>query len=156
MIEVIFLIGVIAVLAKIVLPNISNSFQVVYSNYVIKNIYADLRYVQAANKISVFNRDYKEIFYTYNKPCGIFYARSSNKYFGTVLRNNNNLLRENKLVKNFSFNKIGLMTFSSEGIPNFFGSKSGHLNLIKNSSNCSPYIVYDSVGRLRLSRTAPE
>ncbi|MBR1398040.1 MAG: type II secretion system protein [Selenomonadaceae bacterium] len=54
MIEVVFAITVIAILASVVLPKIEAAFKTVYVDYEIRNLYGEMRFMQAANRISSF------------------------------------------------------------------------------------------------------
>ena len=152
-IEVVFLVSVIAILSTIIVPKIDTAYQNVYADYAIKNVYSGIRLSQAANRTAIFNADnimnIKRVSYS-------FYISSSYDRTRYMIANGDgNILYNYYLPPNFSFENRFRFIVSGGGIVHDLingNNTSGHLILQRNSKNCNPFIIYDSVGRIRIAR----
>ena len=149
-IEVLFLATVIAILSSIVMPKVINQFQIVYADYLMKSLYSEL--MQSARRITAYKVE--DALYV-NKPTKSFLTigNNSNKLYG-IRMGNDTSFRKYKLPSNFSFKENFFMVLSAEGIlTNAFTRKSsGSIKLINDNGKVyKPFIVFDSVGRIRFS-----
>ena len=149
LIEILILIAVIAILSAAVLPKISNSFKVVCSRYIMQNIYSELRFLQTVARTANFDKENTVM----NMPIvekvgGTFSVRVvSNQY---VFRMTGQSIRRYNLPPNFSFEKTLYMRITSSGtIKDNDSNNSGQVRLKRGTELCKPFIVFDSVGRIR-------
>ena len=158
LIEIIFLVAVIAILSKIILPNINESMKVAKSNYLMKTLYSEIRFNQSLTRISDFNKDqvFENTAQIYSPH--VVYHNEDNFFVNRVTGKNSDLqkfLRKYYLDKNFSFETEFNMSYNSKGTLNNSlpkNSNSGHISLRYNNLDCKPFIIFNSVGRLRLSQ----
>ena len=150
LIEVLILVAVISILSAVALPKISNSFKVVYSRYVMQNIYSELRFLQTVARTSSFNKESVMNISIVEKIGATFIVKvSSNQY---ILDMTNNPIRRYNLAPNFSFEKPLSMRVTSTGtVMDKNNNNSGHVILKRGSDSCKPIIIFDSVGRIRTS-----
>ena len=115
MVEVILTITLIAVIAAIVLPNISNAFKGVYVNYEMLNLYGEMRFIRSANRLTSYNKQDIFLEQTINESnTGNFLIKSDNKK-QYALYNGNTSLREHTLSPNFLFETKLLISASRAG-----------------------------------------
>ena len=149
MVEIVFLITVIAILASIILPKVSHSFQTVQADYFIKTIYSELRFIQATSRVTSYRKD--KIFEDYNTTPS-FSVTSFNPNIRVEFRDH--VFRKYIMPSYLSFEQDFSITINNEGIiRNSKGksSNSGNILLKNGSEKFKPVIVYDSVGRIRFS-----
>ena len=153
LIEVIFLVTVIAILSSVVVPQISNSLKIVQSDYLMKTIYSEFRFIQATSRVTTYKKTTEEtdIFQT-NKTINKFFLDGNDKnikitYYDTF--------RSYELPPGFYFENKFAVSASRIGIfKDLFttnSTTSSHIKLMNNSKSCKPVIVFDSVGRVRFS-----
>ena len=147
LIEVIFLVTVIAILSSIVVPKISASLQTVQADYFIKTLYSELRFIQASRRVTpIIESDIFDI----NLQPKTFSIMS--KQQDIRVRINIETYREHRMPSTFSFEKDFDIRITDRGILNDIKSNnknSGTILLKDNSKKLKPTIVFDSVGRLR-------
>lgn len=154
-IEVIFLVAVIAILSSIILPQINRAYQIVYADHVMKNVYGGLRFIQGANRIAYFRKE--GVLSIPKKGTSIYFNNYGKNLYKITIGDDITLYNYN-LVPTFEFERKFYMIVNGDGILHDFdapGRTSGHLTLKRNSSNLKPIIVFDSVGRIRLTRNFP-
>lgn len=149
MIEIVFLITVIAILSSIILPKVSHSLQTVQADHFIKTVYSELRFVQATSRVTSYNKE--KIFGKQN----LNFAFSVTSFSPNIrVKLHNNLLRKYTMPSYLSFEQDFSINISNEGILNNSKGKnptSGSIVLKNGSKRLKPVIVYDSVGRIRFS-----
>ena len=147
LIEVVFLVTVIAILSSIVVPKISESFKIARADHLMKTIYSELRFIQATTRLTFFDGD--NIF-DVHKPVNNFYVviRGTN-----VVVESNKRLRSYEIPSGFYFEKNFFMSITDRGIVHDYynDAVSGRVKLMNNSKLLRPVIVFDSVGRIRFS-----
>ena len=149
MIEVVFLISIVAILLSLAIPNVINSFKTAYVEYEIRNLYGELRFMQTASRVMNFNN--KDIFknITFNKDILYLYTNIFDDKYSLVIRTD--LIRKHSLAPNFTFNNKDHVRFSNEGIMHVDKGVSGTIFLKRDLENCKPLIKFDSVGRIRIT-----
>ena len=148
-IEVLFLVTVIGILSSIVIPKVDNAFKTVYSDYLMKSLYSELRFIQSSSRINSFNKD--DVF-NINKNDKFFIIISSNtKRRYRIKMSDETEIRKYNLRPNFFFENDFYLTVSREGIikEHFNKNVSDRIKLTYDSQICNPVIVFDSVGRIR-------
>ena len=153
LIEVVFLIAVVAILSASVIPKIGNGMQIAQADYLMKSLYGELRFMQTAKRITSYKKD--DVLYV-NKSTSSLIAISSNEKKQYRIRfGNDEELRKYKLPVNLSFKKSFSIQMSIEGILTNGNSNSEHSGSIILTDNLNkqykPFIVFDSVGRIRFS-----
>ena len=156
LIEVVFLVAVVAILSSIVVPKIGNELQVAQADYLMKSLYSELRFMQAARRTSAYED--KSFFPTSKKMKSLsLISGNTNKRY-SVRFNNDEEIRRYNLPPNFSFENNFLITVKDNDIlSNAFldSGYSGNIKLIDNKTHKTykPFIIFDSVGRLRFSNS---
>ena len=159
MIELILVLTTISILSSVVLPNISNSFKTAYVNYEMQNLYSEMRFIQAATRICTFNNE--DVFSLatkekYDSAKSFIIQKNDFTKNSYALSFNNNYIRQHYIASTFSFpHTLSISSNEKCNIKNF-NNASFTLYLTKNSVECKPYIVVDSVGRIRFSLTKPK
>ena len=156
LIEVIFLVTVISILSSIVVPKIGNSLKIVQSDYLMKTIYSELRFIQASIRVTSYGTD--KIFDT-NKTVHNFFVISDSQKIAVenqnIVNSKQRVMRSYKIPLNFCFENNFFMRVTEKGIfKNTYSSSSSvsnHIIITNNSERCKPFIIFDSVGRLRFS-----
>ena len=148
MIEIVFLISIIAIFSSLAIPNVFNSFKTVYVEYEIRNLYGELRFMQTASRIMNFNNE--DIFQNAmsNKKIVYLYTNIFDDKYSLVIRSD--LIRKHNLAPNFTFNNKDHVRFLNEGIMHVDKGVRGNIFLKRNSEDCKPLIKFDSVGRIRI------
>ena len=146
LIEGIFIITVLAILSSIVVPKIAASLQTVQADYFMKTLYSEVRFIQAARRVSLNDEDdvFDLQFQTNNFVVGCL-----NQNIG--VRINKEIYRDYEMPSTFSFEGNGSVNVSSRGILSYQGSVSTTIRLKNNSQILKPTIVFDSVGRIRFN-----
>ena len=147
LIEVIFLVTVIAILSSIVVPKIAASLQTVQADYFMKTVYSELRFIQASIRITPVIKD--EVFDINLQP-KTFTVMSNEQNIRVKI--NSETYREYKMPSGFSFDEDFNISISKDGIFKDLNSKnkvSFNIQLKNNSQKLKPHILIDSVGRLR-------
>ena len=154
LIEIVFLFAVIAILSSIVVPKIGNELHIAQADYLMKSLYSELRFMQAARRTSAYEE--KSVFPTSKrmKSLSIISGNTNKRYI--IRFNNDEEIRRYNLPPNFSFENNFLITVGDNDIlSNAFldGGYSGNIKLIDNKTHKTykPFIIFDSVGRLRFS-----
>ena len=153
-IEIVFLVAIIAILSSIVVPKISNEFQIAQADYLMKSLYSELRFMQAARRTSAYED--KSFFPTSKKMKSLsLISGNTNKRY-SVRFNNDEEIRRYNLPPNFSFENNFFIAVMDGGILSnsvLNGGYSGNIKLINNKTHkvYKPFIVFDSVGRVRFS-----
>lgn len=153
LIEVVFLIAVIAVLSAVAIPKMSNGLQIAQADYLMKSLYSELRFMQAAKRISSYQ---EEDVLSVSKPTRSFIVISSNDNKQYRIRlDDDDEVRKYKLPSNLSFKNDFSIRMTYEGVVSNARSSnknSGNIVLIDNlNKQYKPFIVFDSVGRIRFS-----
>ena len=152
LIEVVFLITVIAILSSIVIPKISSELKIAHADYLMKSLYSEIRFMQTAKRMSTYK---ESIILPISKTSKSFVLVSSDKSKQFRLRmGNSEEIRKYKLPSYFSFENDFFISAKDEGIIyDSFSNSSNHIKLIDNSTNKAykPFIIFDSVGRIRFS-----
>ncbi|MBR1396238.1 MAG: type II secretion system protein [Selenomonadaceae bacterium] len=156
LIEVIFFVTVIAILSSVVVPKIGDSLKIVQSDYLIKTVYSELRFIQALTRVTTYGTD--KIFDN-NKTVHNFFVVSDEKEIAVENQDNVNanqrVMRRYILPLDFHFENEFFMRLTEKGIFKNNYSKdssvSNHIILKNKSERCRPFIIFDSVGRLRFS-----
>ena len=154
LIEIVFLVAIIAILSSIIIPKISNELQIAQADYLIKSLYSELRFMQAAQRINVYK---KEDILPVNKKMKFFILVSNNDNKRYCIRfDNSEELRKYKLPSNFSFEDDFYLVITEGGTVsnNFTSTNSDTIRLKDNKGKFyKPFIVFDSVGRIRFSNS---
>ena len=154
LIEIVFLVAIIAILSSIIIPKISNELQIAQADYLIKSLYSELRFMQAAQRINVYK---KEDILPVNKKMKFFILVSNNDNKRYRIRfDNSEELRKYKLPSNFSFEDDFYLVITEGGTVsnNFTSTNSDTIRLKDNKGKFyKPFIVFDSVGRIRFSNS---
>ena len=154
LIEVVFLVAVIAVLSSIAIPKISNEFQTMQAEYLMKSLYSELRFMQAARRINSYKQQDEEIIQARNNGayCILISSNEKKRYRLTLVYDEE--LRRYNLPSNFAFTDNFYIVITPIGALKeaFSGRTSGTIKLKDNSGKeYKPFIVFDSVGRIRFS-----
>ena len=153
LIEVVFLIAVIAILSATVIPKIGNELQVAQADYLMKSLYVELRFMQVSIKTSTYKKE--DVLPTAGKKISSFVVVGNNtKKQYRIRLNDDEELRKYKLPYNFSFaNNFFLGTTYNGTLSDSLNNKnSDTIKLIDNKGKSyKPFIVFDSVGRIRFS-----
>ena len=154
LIEIVFLVAIIAILSSIIIPKISNELQIAQADYLMKSLYSELRFMQAAQRINVYK---KEDILPVNKKMKFFILVSNNDNKRYRIRfDNSEELRKYKLPSNFSFEDDFYLVITEGGTVsnNFTSTNSDTIRLKDNKGKFyKPFIVFDSVGRIRFSNS---
>ena len=149
LIEVVFVITVIAILFSIVAPKIVKSLQTVQADYFMKTVYSELRFIEATKRVAP--TEDSDIFKMELQP-KVFIIKSQRQNIKVTI--NNETYRSYKMPSDFNFEKNFEILVSNRGIFNDIKSQNKNsvtIRLKNDSKNLKPYIVFDSVGRLRFS-----
>ena len=154
LIEIVFLVAIIAILSSVIIPKISNELQIAQADYLMKSLYSELRFMQAAQRINVYK---KEDILPVNKKMKFFILISDNDNKRYRIRfDNSEELRKYKLPSNFSFEDDFYLVITEGGtVSNNFTSKNSDTIRLKDNKGkfYKPFIVFDSVGRIRFSNS---
>lgn len=154
LIEIVFLVAIIAILSSIIIPKISNELQIAQADYLMKSLYSELRFMQAAQRINVYK---KEDILPVNKKMKFFILVGNNDNKRYRIRfDNSEELRKYKLPSNFSFEDDFYLVITEGGTVsnNFTSTNSDTIRLKDNKGKFyKPFIVFDSVGRIRFSNS---
>ena len=154
LIEIVFLVAIIAILSSVIIPKISNELQIAQADYLMKSLYSELRFMQAAQRINVYK---KEDILPVNKKMKFFILVSNNDNKRYRIRfDNSEELRKYKLPSNFSFEDDFYLVITEGGtVSNNFTSKNSDTIRLKDNIGkfYKPFIVFDSVGRIRFSNS---
>ena len=152
LIEVVFLVTVIAIISSIIIPKISNEFKIAQADYLMKSLYSEIRFMQTAKRTSIYK---KSDVLLVTKPSKSFVIISNNSLKQFRLRmGDDEEIRKYNLPSYFSFENDFFISVKAEGtISDSLGNNSDHIKLIDNGTNkvYKPFIVFDSVGRIRFS-----
>ena len=152
-IEVVFLSAVIAILSAVAIPKISNELQVARADYLMKSLYSELRFMQAAKRITSFK---EENILKVNKKTQSLVIISSNvdERYRIRFKDDEELRRYN-LPSRLYFKENFSITMTNDGILSNARSTNrtaGSIILTDDSKKTyKPFIVYNSVGRIRFS-----
>ena len=154
LIEVIFLVAVIAILSSIAIPKISNEIQIVQADYLMKSLYSELRFMQAARRINSYKNQNEEILQAKNNGtyCILISSNEKKRYRLKLLYDEE--LRRYNLPSNFAFADNFYIVITPDGALKeaFSNRNSGTIKLKDNKGKeYKPFIVFDSVGRIRFS-----
>ena len=161
-IEVVFLVAVIAILSTIVIPKINDEIQIAYADYIMKSIYSELRFMQVSRRTSAFKSS--NILYVSKKEGSYFLVSSNAKKQYRIRINDNEELRNYVLPPKLSFETDFFMTVrDEEKLANVFlavgqSPNSNHIKLknVDTDKSYKPIIIYDSVGRIRFKNNDSE
>ena len=155
-IEIVFLVAIIAILSSIVVPKISNEVQIAQADYLMKSLYSELRFMQAARRTSSYR---KEAIFPSDKEMKplILVNSNKNKRYRLMFADDEEL-RKYKLPSYFSFKSNFYMTVIDGSILSnnvLGGGYRGNIKIINNTTNKSykPFLVFNTVGRIRFSNT---
>ena len=158
MIEILLVISIIAVISSIALPNVINSFKTVYVNHEMLNLYSEMRFLQNANRLCIYNQE--DVFHyltpnAINQEMATFSIKSNNKNKYHLIMVSKNL-SEHRLSPNFSFeNDFNIYMNNSKNTTTIHNSRAPNsvsftLKMKNNENICNPVIIVDSVGRIRI------
>lgn len=153
LIEIVFLVAIIAILSSIIVPKIGNELQIAQADYLMKSLYSEIRFMQAARRTSA----YKDELILPNKKMKSLSLISSNTNKRYRIRfDDSEELRRYNLPSSFSFENNFFIAVMDGGILSnsvLNGGYSGNIKLINNKTHkvYKPFIVFDSVGRVRFS-----
>ena len=155
LIEVVFLVAVIAVLSSIAIPKINNEIQIAYADYLMKGVYSELRFMQVARRVTSYNAP-EVLGITKQGKSFILVSSNENKRYRIRIGDDGEL-RNYILPPKLYFENDFFMTIRADSILNngFLKSdqspSSNHIKLKNLDTNklYKPVIRYDSVGRIR-------
>lgn len=154
LIEVVFLVAIVAILSSIAVPKISNELQIAQADYLMKSLYSELRFMQAARRTSAYKEESLLPAYKNMNSLNLVSSNINKRY--RIRFGDNEELRRYNLPSAFSFEKDFFITVMDSGtLSNDFldDGYSGNIKLINNRTHklYKPFIVFDSVGRIRFS-----
>ena len=155
-IEIVFLVAIIAILSSIAVPKISNELQIAQADYLMRSLYSELRFMQAARRTSAYR---EEAIFPLDKEIKSLILTSSdtNKLYRLRFANDEEI-RKYKLSSYFSFeSKISITVLNGGILSNnvLGGGYRGTIKIINSTNNkyYRPFIVFNTVGRIRFSNT---
>ena len=154
LIEILFLVAIIAILSSIVVPKIGNELQVAQADYLMKSLYSEIRLMQAARRTSAYKEEDLLPVYKKTKSLNLVSSNTNKRY--RIRFDSSEEIRRYNLPSSFSFENDFFITVMDGGIlSNAFlnSGYSGNIKLINNRTHklYKPFIVFDSVGRIRFS-----
>ena len=151
MIEVVFAITVIAILASAVLPKIEAAFKTVYVDYEIRNLYGEMRFMQAANRITSFNPNNGWGISVAYRPFMI--VTGSNRSSYSLYIGSSTSIRRHYLAPNFRLEQIYNIIANRKGTLSTSLNKDDQkrFKITYNGEVCTPVIIYDTLGRFRIT-----
>ena len=151
MIEVVFAITVIAILASVVLPKIEAAFKTVYVDYEIRNLYGEMRFMQAANRISSFKTNEGWGISAAYRPFMI--VTGSNRSSYSLYIGSSTSIRRHYLAPNFRLEQIYNIIANRKGTLSTSLNKDDQkrFKITYNGEVCTPVIIYDTLGRFRIT-----
>ena len=153
LIEVVFLMAVIAILSATVIPKIGEGMKTAQADYLMKSLYSELRFMQTAKRITPDNKE--NVLGVYKQTTSFVVISSNENKQYRIRFSNNEEFRKYKLPPNLSFKEDFSIKIIDEGLVSNSKSNnkySGSIVLIDNfNKQYKPFIVFDSVGRIRFA-----
>ena len=156
LIEVVFLIAIIAILSSIAIPKISNEFQIAQADYLMKSLYSEIRLMQAARRTSAYKEEDLLPVYKKTKSLNLVSSNTNKRY--RIRFDSSEEIRRYNMPSYFSFDSDFYITVMDNDILSnkvLGGGYRGTIKIINRTTNkyYKPFIVFNTVGRIRFSNT---